>query len=291
MIKYLSVSTLALISVMCAPATAAVLNTSTWSFNGGAVQTSGGQATGSAKVGDYITYYDVLGDGTTNWVISIANIHNAVSENLNDLIYVNSPSAAVASAPFVYHVNNDMYESPMATWVEINTNFVSAVDGSAVTLENVRFVVSDLDSGDEGRSYADFVASANAGFGTVSPDTTALGVQQDTVTGLGGNLVVANKINGSWADVPNINGDANYEALLQYESMSSDTLALGTIFDEWSNSTTNFWRGTGIFSAEVDVPLEPEIPETPAPVPLPAAAWFLIGGVGALGALKRRRKA
>lgn len=287
MMKYVSVSAIAL-SVMSAASSAAVLDTSTWSFNGGAQQTTGGQASASAKIGDYITYYDVLGDGTTNWVISIAAIHNAVSETLNDLIYVNSPSAAVASAPFVYHVNNDSLIGPSATWVEIATKFVSAVDGAAVTLNNVRLVISDLDSGDDNKSYADFVASANAGFGTVSPETTALGLQNDTITGLGGQLAVAKKVDGSWAGVPNINGDRDYEALLQYASMSEDTIALGTIFEEYPTIVQNFHRGTGIFSAEVDVPLEPEIPVSP--VPLPAAAWLMIGGFAALGSLKRRKR-
>jgi predicted extracellular nuclease len=69
---------------------------------------------------------------------------------------------------------------------------------------------------------------------------------------------------------------------------------------ELGANTANLWVLSAVGDAygsyassfgDVANPGTSSFAETPAPVPLPAAAWLLISGIGALGAMKRRVRA
>lgn len=276
--------------LMAASANAAVLNTTNWSFNKGAVKTRGGTATNAAKVGDTITFYDVLGDGTTNWTLTLTDL---VNQRSNSEILINRGAENLAAAPFVYQAKHNASRNGFVMATHVTSSFVNAADGSAVTLKNVRFRVNDLDGGGPTANLTDFVASADAtSFGVATtPEKTRLIVEDDAYAGTGGKIVYAQRTGpDGWKGLPNTTNDPNYDAYMQFASLNSASFVLGAIFPRGINIASQ--RGIGIYSAEYDGVFTPGIPgtPTPAPVPLPAAGLLMIGGLGALGALKRRAR-
>lgn len=69
-----------------------------------------------------------------------------------------------------------------------------------------------------------------------------------------------------------------------YEFAEAGTFALQFGVTNWND--TMFQSGMAVAGTTIDgVPVDPV-----APIPLPAAGWMLLGGLGAMAALRRRRK-
>lgn len=256
-------------------ANAVTLNTSTWSFNGGPLQTTGGEPTGEATIGDTVRFHDVLGDGKVDWVIGVVKQVSGWVGKYDD-IAVNSAFGAAVSAPYSYRLG--VRGNTNLTYATLHSSFVDSTTGELVELQDVRFTLTDIDS-NLGQNFTDWVSSSNGDFSLVTGADSALEVIDDTLTGYGGSLVRAKQVNGSWGSVPNITDDSNYDAYLSFASLSETYISFGV------SGVTSGGRGGGIAAAAA---FEPTV--TPSPVPVPAAAPLLIAGLGAIGFAARRRK-
>jgi hypothetical protein len=101
-----------------------------------------------------------------------------------------------------------------------------------------------------------------------------------TLTGLSFNLL--GNGTGNFLQLVGSNGTSLVYSVAEYAKNTYHTLVFGDEFADVSSVVFSTGRGGNV---RVDA-----IGATPAPVPLPAAAWLLIGGIGTLVAARRRAR-
>lgn len=104
-----------------------------------------------------------------------------------------------------------------------------------------------------------------------------------TLGGLSFNLL--GKGTGNFLKLEGSNGTSLTFSIADFAKNTYHTLVFG---DEFANVSSVLFSTGGGGNLRVD---NVSATHSPAPVPLPAAAWLLLGGIGALAATRRRARA
>jgi hypothetical protein len=161
--------------------------------------------------------------------------------------------------------------------------------GSVVTLSINSPNVGNVDFSTPGDSVIlNFVASSLADTIQINPLDSLFDANVEVLTGAGNDTFMLNAITGPGAYL--INGGADAD-LLDLTGLAGMLTTNGTeIFQDGSLilNYLNIEEIKGLFSG----PESPEFPESPSPIPVPAAVWlFGTALIGIVGFSKRRKAA